>query len=143
MTAGASVAALWIVLAPAFAQEPPPGSVGKVPERTSAGSESWHELPPGGPAPRTADGHPDFSGIYFPNSAGRQVQRSYPIDPAARRQFDPKVTPEEKPVLKPGMQEKYKRPRTYRGCDVHSTSDTLMHENTLTWTSTLSQNHGM
>src|SRR5262245_47429485 len=28
-------------------------------------------LPPGGPAPRLADGHPDLSGHWFPNGAGQ------------------------------------------------------------------------
>ena len=133
MTAAAVLAAFWFVLTPAFAQEPPPGSVGKVNEHTSAGSENWHELPAGGPAPRTADGHPDLSGVWFPNSAGRQVQRAYPIDPAARRQFDPKVTPEEKPVFKAGAQEKYSKPRMYGECTIPGTPGTLLQENSLTW----------
>jgi hypothetical protein len=128
----AVAATLWLVTRPAFAQEA--GSGAKVPERTSAGSENWHELPPGGPAPRTADGHPDLSGVWFPNSAGRQVQRAYPIDPAARRQFDPKVTPEEKPVLIPGSENKYKRQQLrYGDCVIPSTPGTLLQENTTTW----------
>ena len=93
MMAGLVLAVSWFFLAPAFAQAPPPGSVGKVKEHTSAGSENWHRLPPGGPAPKTKDGHPDLSGVFFPNAAGRQVQRAYPIDPDARRQYDPAKTP--------------------------------------------------
>src|SRR3954470_19697397 len=93
-----AVVALGFIIGPAFAQDV------KVPEKTSAGSENWHPLPPGGAAPRTADGHPDLSGVWFPNSAGRQVQSAYPIDRAAKRQFDPVATPEEKPVFKPGAQ---------------------------------------
>jgi len=53
-------------------------------------------LPPGGPAPRLADGHPDFSGVWFQGSTG-----GHTFDAAARRQFDPKKTPEEQPSFQP------------------------------------------
>ena len=56
-------------------------------------------MPPGGPAPRLANGKPDFTGHWLPNSAGQGVSGRYGVDPAARRQFDPKVTPEEEPSL--------------------------------------------
>ena len=54
-------------------------------------------LPPGGPAPRLANGKPDFTGMWLPNSAGQGVSGRFGVDPAARRQFDPEVTPEERP----------------------------------------------
>src|SRR6185369_12292480 len=54
-------------------------------------------LPPGGPPPRLSDGHVDFSGQWFPNGAGQGVSGRFGVDPAAMRQFDPKVTPEEPP----------------------------------------------
>jgi hypothetical protein len=57
--------------------------------------------PAGGPTPRLADGHPDFTGLWLPNSAGQGVSGRYGVDPAARRQFDPKVTPEERPPYQP------------------------------------------
>ena len=65
-----------------------------------------HALPPGGPTPRALDGHPDLSGVWFPNGAGMDLEGVSPddsipgvptADPQARMQFDPKVTPEEKP----------------------------------------------
>ena len=58
-------------------------------------------LPPGGPAPRLADGRVDFSGQWFPNGAGQGVSGRFGVDPAATRQFDPKVTPETPPAFQP------------------------------------------
>src|SRR5687767_8849855 len=58
-------------------------------------------MPPGGPPPRLPDGHPDLSGHWLPNSAGQGVSGRYGVDPAATRQFDPKVTPEERPSFQP------------------------------------------
>ena len=54
-------------------------------------------LPPGEPTPRLPNGHPDFTGMWLPNSAGQGVSGRFGVDPAARRQFDPDVTPEEPP----------------------------------------------
>jgi hypothetical protein len=54
-------------------------------------------MPPGGPAPRLADGHPDLSGLWLPNAAGQGITGRYGVDPEARRVFDPNVTPEEPP----------------------------------------------
>ena len=58
-------------------------------------------LPPGGPPPRLADGHPDLSGHWFPNGAGQGTSGRFGVDPAAVSTFDPKVTPEERPVFQP------------------------------------------
>lgn len=57
-------------------------------------------LPPGGPAPRLASGKPDLTGMWLPNSAGQGVSGRFGVDPAARRQFDPKVTPEPEPKFR-------------------------------------------
>ena len=58
-------------------------------------------LPPGGPTPRLADGHPDFTGQWFPNGAGQGVSGRFGVDPAAIPQFDRKLTPEEPPQFRP------------------------------------------
>lgn len=58
-------------------------------------------MPPGGPPPRLPDGRPDLTGHWLPNSAGQGLGGRFGVDPAARLQFDPKVTPEEPPALQP------------------------------------------
>jgi len=82
--------AVFIILGSAFAQEQkssPPDSF----------ERKLQPLPKGGPAPRTADGHPDLSGVWFPGVTGGYDTSN----PTALRQFDPKVTPEEKPPYQP------------------------------------------
>jgi hypothetical protein len=58
-------------------------------------------MPPGGPPPRLPDGRPDFTGHWFPNGAGQGVSGRFGVDPAATRQFDPTLTPEEPPAFQP------------------------------------------
>jgi hypothetical protein len=65
-------------------------------------------MPPGGPAPRLPNGKPDLSGHWLPNGAGQGVSGRYGVDPAAVRQFDPKVTPEERPSFQAWALEKIK-----------------------------------
>jgi len=65
-------------------------------------------MPPGGPAPRLSDGHPDLSGHWLPNGAGQGVSGRFGVDPAALGTFDPKVTPEERPAFQPSALEKIK-----------------------------------
>ena len=65
-------------------------------------------LPPGGPAPRLANGKPDFSGHWLPNGAGQGVSGRFGVDPAARGTFDPKVTPELPPAFQPWAAAKIK-----------------------------------
>ena len=65
-------------------------------------------MPPGGPAPRLANGRPDLSGHWLPNSAGQGVSGRDGVDPAARRQFDPRMTPEVPPVFQPWAETKIK-----------------------------------
>src|SRR5215470_8387715 len=83
------------VLAFVYLVSVPAGAQNKEPEYTIK------MMAPGGPAPRLVDGHPDLSGLWLPNSAGQGVSGRYGVDPAARRQFDPKATPEEPPSFQP------------------------------------------
>src|ERR1700733_5150807 len=93
--AGAALVALCLASTTGFTQQ------GNSSDELHSGFGNVHKLPPGAPAPRTADGHPDLSGVWFPNSAGIGVMAADPVDRDARLQFDPKVTPEERPSLQP------------------------------------------
>jgi hypothetical protein len=97
-SAGVVLAALCMAAVPAFGQENTHAaqSGGKPSVPIVGGFDKVKVLPPGGPAPRTADGHPDLTGRWYPNSSGRMLQFAYPLEEATIRQFDPKVTPEEK-----------------------------------------------
>jgi hypothetical protein len=85
---------------------------------TAKGYANAQVLPPGGPTPRTADRHPDFTGRYYPNRAGRMIDSATPgrVDPAIRVRFDPKVTPQENEVFKPETKAKYQFPTPYGIC---------------------------
>ena len=63
-------------------------------------------MPPGGPPPRLPNGKPDLTGLWLPNSAGQGVSGRFGVDPAARRQFDPELTPEEPPSFQPAAAER-------------------------------------
>ena len=118
---------LCIVFTPAFAQNVPKVG-GKVPGPVAGGFDQMHELPPGGPAPRIADGHPDLTGRWYPNGAGRMLQVAYPVDPVVFRQFDAKASPEEPPSFKPGLAAKYTRPLPYGICDQPGTPSATLEQ---------------
>jgi hypothetical protein len=130
-TAGVVVAALCIVSMPAVAQVNAPRgaqSGGKPVVPIVGGFDKVKVLPPGGPAPRTADGHPDLTGRWYPNPSGRMLQFAYPLEEATIRQFDSKVTPEEKISFKPGLAAKYTRPAPYGECDQAGTPSTALEQ---------------
>lgn len=99
------IAALWVILIAlclagvAFGQAKQQGQQDEAP----VNAKRAVRLGPGGPTPRLADGHPDFSGVWFAGAAGSQT-----FDAGARRQFDPKVTPEEPPPFQPWAAAKVK-----------------------------------
>jgi len=118
MSAGVVLVALCVVYTPDFAQDSSgQGGVKTGPVPIVGGFDKVEPLPPGGPAPRLADGHVDLTGRWYPNAAGRMLQVAYPVNRAAFQQFDPKATPEEKPSFKPGLDPKYTRPNPYGVCD--------------------------
>jgi hypothetical protein len=125
--AGVQLGLLCTMLTPAFAQNVPKVG-GKVPGPVAGGFDQMHELPPGGPAPRMADGHPDLTGRWYPNGAGRMLQVAYPVDPVVFRQFDAKASPEEPPSFKPGLSAKYTRPLPYGICDQPGTPSATLEQ---------------
>jgi len=105
-----------------------PKTGGKVPGPVAGEFDQVHELPPGGPTPRSADGHPDLTGRWYPNGAGRMLQAAYPVDPVVFRQFDSKATLEEAPSFKPGLASKYTRPLPYGICDQAGTPSATLEQ---------------
>lgn len=85
---------------------------------TARGFANPVELPPGGPAPRMADGHPNLSGRYYPNRAGRMLSGYTPgnWDRSLESQYDPQKTPQEQPVFRPETKDKYQYPTPYGIC---------------------------
>ena len=88
----------------------------KPPVKIAGDFDKVKVLEPGGPATGTADGHPDLSGRYYPNHAGRMLQGAYRIPEPIMRQYDPVKTPQENPVFRPDAVEKYQHPTPYGSC---------------------------
>lgn len=125
------LAAVSTIFTPAFVQysagqDTSQLKTGKVP--IVGGFEHIQALPPGGPTPHMADGHPDLTGRWYPNAAGKMLQVAYPVDKSAFQQFDPKAMPEEKPSFKPGIDAKYTRPNPYGVCDQPGTPSATLEQ---------------
>src|SRR3984893_6736937 len=115
-SAGVVLAALCVVSMPMLAQNSPAQGGKPSTQRIAGGFDKVAILPPGGPAPRSSDGHPDLTGRYYPNHAGRMIEGAYPIDRSITRQYDPAVTPQENPVFKPEAAAKFKETTPYGSC---------------------------
>jgi hypothetical protein len=76
-----------------------------------------HLLPPGGPAPKASDGHPDLSGRFYPNGAGRMVGAYTPggVDQNAASILPPEAK-QENPVFRPETKDKFQFPTPYGTC---------------------------
>jgi hypothetical protein len=81
LLAAAAFGAVLVAVLPALAQEPPPAA-GQVPAAARGGREGrggrggfgrGMNLPPPGPTPHTADGHPDMSGYWNAGNNGGAV----------------------------------------------------------------------
>jgi len=123
-------AAVCAAFAPAFAQGDTSRDVAPKtgPTPIVGGFANVKPLPPGDPAPRMSDGHPDLTGRWYPNTAGQMLQVAYPVARAAYQQFDPKATPEEKPSFKPGVDSKYTRKNPYGMCDQPGTPSVTLEQ---------------
>ena len=126
-SAGVVLAGWYMDFMPVFAQNSP-GPAGRAPSKVAGGFDQVRALPPGGPTPRMADGHPDLTGRWYPNSAGRMLQGGYPVDPAVMRQFDPRETPELSPAFRPGVDSKYTRGIPYGECDQAGTPSATLEQ---------------
>jgi hypothetical protein len=115
-TVGVVLAGLYLISMPILAQNSAGQGAKASGQRIAGDFDKVHILPPGGPAPRTSDGHPDLTGRYYPNHAGRMIEGAYPVDRTITRQYDPAATPQENPVFKPEAAAKFKEPTPYGSC---------------------------
>src|SRR5438552_479961 len=88
----AGAVALCLTVSTAEAQRTPP--------------PSFDSVKRAGPPARLANGHPDFTGVYFPGAVPDPDH--YSQEAQAHRTFDPKATPQEPPSFQPWVQEKIK-----------------------------------
>lgn len=88
-------AGLFLVSAAAYAQQ-----------RSRTPPPSMDSVKKAGPPPKLEDGHPDFTGVYFPGSVP-DVDH-YSQEAPAHRTFDPRVTPQEPPSFQTWVQQKIK-----------------------------------
>jgi hypothetical protein len=106
LSSAAALAVFCIVCIPAHAQRQGSGGGG-----TDSNVKAIKPLPKGGPTPRTADGHPDLSGVWFPGVTGDGnlndvgLGGSYNL---VRQRFDPKKTPPEPIPFQPWAAAKLK-----------------------------------
>ena len=119
-SAGVVLAGVCMVFMPVFAQDSE-SPVAYDASRVAGNFGEVRLLPPGGPTPRTADGHPDLTGRYYPNKAGRMLQGGYRIDPDIFRQFDNAVTPQEREVYTPEGEKFMNPPFPYGSCPIGGT----------------------
>jgi hypothetical protein len=117
-SAGIVLAGVYIVSMPAFAQEP---AVSYDTSRVAGNFDQIRLLPPGEAAPRTADGHPDLTGRYYPNKAGRMLQGGYRVVDSIMRQFDATVTPQAREVYTPEGEQYQDPPFPYGSCPAGGT----------------------
>ena len=126
---GLVLAGLCMAFSPALAQDSPAQGQ-KAPQRIAGGFDKVHILEPGGPAPRSEDGHPDLTGRYYPNQAGRMLEAAYRIDRSITEQYDPKVTPQVNPVFRPDVAAKYKEATPYGSCPPGGTPTSITTQKT-------------
>ena len=119
--AGVVFAGVCVLLTPVFAQD------AQEPDwsRIAGNFGEVKVLPNGGPVPRTADGHPDLTGRYYPNRAGRMIQFGYQLSDDVLMQYDRAVTPWMEIPFRPEAREKYRSTRTYGACDPGGTPSSI------------------